>query len=194
MPEIVRIFILSAILYIFYCVLVAIKNKIRNRPMIYDAPDVELMRADSMTGQQFEFYCMKLLCDSGMFPGARLNLTKTTGDFGVDILITMPDNSRCVVQCKRYSKNVGVKPVQEIYAGMSYYGAQKAMVMTNSWFTESAAKLARSTGVILCGRRTMKSIIEQIRKQEVQRKRRERKERRRQKRKERKERSEQHEL
>ncbi len=146
------------------------------KPTMYGIPEAEMQRADGMTGQQFEAYCMKLLRDSGMFPGARFSLTKTTGDFGVDILITMPDKSRCVVQCKRYARNVGVKPVQEIYAGMRYYGAARAMVMTNAEFTESAEKLAWSTGVALYGRGRIKGIIEQIRKREVERLKKERRE------------------
>lgn len=45
--------------------------------------------------------------------------------------------------------HVEVKAVQEIVSGMHYYGADKAMAVTNSYFTKPAMKMAEKCKVVL---------------------------------------------
>lgn len=149
--------ILCSIGFIWFLCVVFRENKPAYK---YSEISDELGKIDKMTGQQFEVYCMRLLRTSGTFENAKMSLTKTTGDFGVDILADFGDGVRAVVQCKRYAKNLGVKPVQEIYSGMNYYGAQISAVMTNSYFTESAIKLAKSTEVYLIDRDGIANLIQ----------------------------------
>ena len=59
---------------------------------------------------------------------------------------------RTVIQCKHYSEPVDGKAVQQAVASMAPYRASKAIVMTNSTFTEAAKQLARLNGVELIGR------------------------------------------
>lgn len=74
--------------------------------------------------------------------------TKTSRDFGVDILATK-NNVKYAFQCKYYSGKVGISAVQEILSGCAYYNYDVPVVLTNSNFTQSAIELANKTGVLL---------------------------------------------
>jgi restriction endonuclease len=73
------------------------------------------------------------------------------GDFGGDLIVAK-DRTKTVVQAKCWKKNVGVKAVQEAVGARGYYGADTAMVVTNSRFTKQAQELARKNKVKLWGR------------------------------------------
>ena len=74
--------------------------------------------------------------------------TQASGDYGVDVLLRRKKR-RIAVQAKHYSAPVGLSAVQEAHAGMSFYGADEAWVITNNTFTKSAVELSRKTGVRL---------------------------------------------
>lgn len=67
-----------------------------------------------------------------------------------------------VVQAKRYQKNVGVEAVQQVIGSMRYYDADYAMVVTNSYFTASAIKLAEANDVLLWDRDQLEAIREGV--------------------------------
>jgi len=96
-------------------------------------------------GHQFEYFCAELLRYNGF---SHVNVTKGSGDQGVDILATK-DHLRYAFQCKCYSTALGNKPVQEITAGCAYYRCDIGIVMTNSSFTAGACALAQATKVQL---------------------------------------------
>ena len=56
---------------------------------------------------------------------------------------------KMVIQCKQWSKSVGVKAVQEAHTAISYYRASQAIVVTTTGYTHAAKDLAKSTGVRL---------------------------------------------
>jgi HJR/Mrr/RecB family endonuclease len=70
-------------------------------------------------------------------------------DFGGDITARGFLFTKIVVQCKCYSKPVGVKAVMEVNAARRYYHASRAAVATNNTFTKQAKELARHCGVEL---------------------------------------------
>ena len=106
-------------------------------------------------GLQFEDICATVLKDKGF---KKVKITKASGDQGVDIL-AYKDGVKYAVQCKLYSRPVGNKAVQEVFAGMSYYECDAAIVMTNSTFTKSAVDLAESTGVELWDNMPIKPVL-----------------------------------
>ena len=106
-----------------------------------------ITEVDKMSGRTFEEYLELLLRGRGY----HAKLTPATGDYGADLVLTK-SGKRIVVQAKRYKKNVGVKAVQEIASAKSYYNADECWVITNSFFTEQAKKLARSNDVRLINR------------------------------------------
>ncbi|MCL6573586.1 MAG: restriction endonuclease, partial [Bacillus sp. (in: Bacteria)] len=78
-------------------------------------------------------------------------VTKASGDYGADLLLTK-GAKKVVVQAKRYSKDVGIKAVQEVIGAKSYYTAQDAWVVSNSYFTKAAKALAQKSNVLLVDR------------------------------------------
>ena len=103
---------------------------------------------DEMEGHDFEYYCADLLRDNGFL---EVEVTKGSGDFGADILAEK-DGITYAFQCKCYDKPIGVKAVQEIYAGRDYYGRMVGVVMTNQYFTQPAVELAGKLNIMLWDR------------------------------------------
>lgn len=85
---------------------------------------------------------------SEAFPTARVQRTPTTGDQGADLVLQI-EGIKIVIQAKRYTGVVGNAAVQEVYAAMGYYGADFAMVVTTSRYTQAASNLAVKVGVEL---------------------------------------------
>lgn len=93
---------------------------------------------------EFETFCALLLDRHGW----QVQTTKTTGDYGADILARR-GGVRMVVQCKRRAAAVGISAVQEAHAALTFYGAQRSAVMTTRGFTRAARSLAERTGTAL---------------------------------------------
>jgi restriction system protein len=75
----------------------------------------------------------------------------THGDFGGDLIVAK-DGKRMIVQAKRWTKNIGVKAVQEAVGARGFYKTDTAMVVANREFTAEARKLAHANDVTLWGR------------------------------------------
>ncbi len=73
------------------------------------------------------------------------------GDYGADLVVAK-SGRRTVVQAKRWSKNVGVKAVQEAYGAVPMHDCDGAMVVTNTRFTRAARELADKARVELWDR------------------------------------------
>ena len=98
-----------------------------------------------MNGLAYEKYVADRLESMGY---KRVNVTKSSGDFGADIL-AFRDGKQYCIQCKRYSKPVGLHAIQEVYSAKSFYSCDIAMVITTSQFTKAAKEFAEKTGVVL---------------------------------------------
>jgi restriction system protein len=85
--------------------------------------------------------------------------TKTTGDQGVDLIVT-GRSERLAVQAKGYKDSVGNSAVQEAYAGMKFYNCRSCAVITNSKFTSGARELARRVNCLLIDGVDMKDLID----------------------------------
>ena len=103
-----------------------------------------VVNSEDMTPLEFEVHCFDLLKASGW----TTNLTKKTGDQGVDI-IGFFGKTKAVFQCKFYSKPVGNKAVQEISSGREHEKADLAFVISNKGFTRAAKELASTNSVHL---------------------------------------------
>ena len=128
--------IVAAILLSMIIFLLIKRRRLRPLPM------------DEMEGHDFEYYCADLLRDNGFL---EVEVTKGSGDFGADILAEK-DGITYAFQCKCYDKPIGVKAVQEIYAGRDYYGRMVGVVMTNQYFTQPAVELAQKLNIMLWDR------------------------------------------
>ncbi len=109
---------------------------------------------DEMDGLDFEYYCADLLVADGFYD---VQVTKSSGDYGVDILAEK-DGVTYAIQCKRYSGLVGVKAVQEAYAGRDYYDRMVGVVLTNQYFTKPAIEAAKKLKILLWDRDYMQAM------------------------------------
>ena len=100
---------------------------------------------EDMEGAEFEQYCAELLEAKGFE-----NVEKTPGshDYGIDI-IADKDGITYAIQCKCYSDAVGIKAIQEAYAGKDYYQSMVGVVMTNQYFTKAATQFAGKLNILL---------------------------------------------
>ena len=105
--------------------------------------DTALSRKAS--GEEYERYVAEKLEEKGFY---NVRLTPSSGDYGVDILAEK-GGVKFAFQCKHYSHPVGVKAVQEIYAGCRKYGMERPVVVANTRFTPNAETLADDLGVSL---------------------------------------------
>lgn len=99
---------------------------------------------EDMSPEKFERYCAAVLRETKW--DARV--TPASGDQGVDI-VAEKRGVRIVVQCKKYSKPVGNRAVQEIVAAIAHESAQRGVVVTTSAYTRAAVQLAASNQVLL---------------------------------------------
>ncbi len=98
-----------------------------------------------MDGHEFEHFCASLLEKRGF---QEVQVTKSSGDYGIDILAER-DGISYGIQCKKYTSPVGVKAVQEVYAGRDYYDRMVGVVMTNQYFTAPAVDAAKKLKIVL---------------------------------------------
>lgn len=112
---------------------------------------------EDMEGHEFEHYCAGLLEQRGF---VEVEVTKGSGDFGIDILAEK-EGVTYAIQCKRYHAPVGVKAVQEAYAGRDYYDRMVGVVMTNQYFTTPAVEAAKKLKILLWDGGYLESMMEE---------------------------------
>ena len=116
---------------------------------------------DKMDGKTFEKY-LKVFFEK---LGYKVERTKYIGDYGAD-LVTINNGVKTVIQAKRYKNRVGIKAVQEVVASKGYYNCDKAMVVTNSYFTNQAKTLASRNKVELWDRKLLVKNLLKIKEDE----------------------------
>ena len=102
---------------------------------------------DAMTGVEFEHYVAAVLRGRGY----DIEMTKATGDFGVDLIATR-DGVRTAVQCKRQARLVNGAAIQQVVAGAAVYDCTATMVVSNHRYTRAAEQLAEVHGCVLVDR------------------------------------------
>ncbi len=108
---------------------------------------------EDMSPEEFEHYCADVLREMKW----EARVTQASGDQGVDI-VADKRRMRIVIQCKKYSKPVGNRAVQEIVAAIAHEGAQRGVVVTTSAYTPAAEKLAASNQVLLLHHAELRKI------------------------------------
>ena len=107
--------------------------------------ELDSVRFEIMTnGIEFEKLCLDELIRHGYFA----ECTARTGDFGADV-IAEKDGIKYCFQCKNTKSPSGVKAVQEIISGKSFYKCDYAAVVSANGYTDAAIELAARAGVSL---------------------------------------------
>lgn len=119
---------------------------------------------DNMDGFEFEQYTARLLENLGF---KKAYVTPKSGDFGADVIAMDSNDIRVAVQCKRYGKQnlVGNDAIQQIHSAKDFYDCQKSLVVTTSYFSKPAFKMAQKIGVELWNRKTLKEKIASVSKE-----------------------------
>ena len=147
--ESATIVIIIVFVLLFIAAVFAITRKYRRKYDIHELDEIE--------GHEFERYCAELLKKRGF---EEVSVTKGSGDFGVDVLAEK-DGVTYAIQCKAYTTPVGVKAVQEAYAGREYYDRMVGAVLTNQYFTKPAVEAAKKLKILLWDRGYLDSMIEE---------------------------------
>lgn len=134
---------------------IKVKESLDNSPSTIDDENKTVNTFDNLDGAEFEEWCANLLRNNGF---TNVQVTKTSGDQGVDILAQKND-IKYAIQCKCYSGNLGNSPIQEVHAGKSMYNCHVGVVMTNRHFTNGAKELAKATGVLLWDREKLLQMM-----------------------------------
>lgn len=147
MAVLMGIIVLIVLMVIIITVIII---KIRKRRMLED-------EFQDMEGHEFEYFCADLLRQKGFI---EVEVTKGSGDYGIDILAEK-EGVTYAVQCKCYTSPVGVKAIQEAYAGRDYYDRMVGAVMTNQYFTSPAVEAAGKLKILLWDRGYLDSMMEE---------------------------------
>ena len=109
---------------------------------------------DSMDGVAFEYYLAKVFRSRGY---SDVRVTEKY-DLGVD-LVAKKDGITWGIQAKRYKSKVKADAVRQVYTGLNRYKCDRAMVVTNSFFTRPAIELAKDNNCALVDRNTLKEWV-----------------------------------
>lgn len=127
-------------------IVILILWKVNYRRMLAGA---SIERIDKMSGEEFEDYLALLYRKHGF----EVKTTPKTCDFGADLIVTdKKKGTKVCVQAKRYRNLVGEAAVQQTLSGWQYYDCDKAMIITNSHYTDAAKALAKKVGIIMIDR------------------------------------------
>lgn len=131
-------------------IIVLIFRFLRHRRERFDA-------VDGMEGHDFEYFCAQLLERRGF---EEVSVTRGSGDYGVDILAER-EGITYAIQCKCHSEAVGIRAVQEVYAGRDFYDRMVGVVLTNQYFTDPAVRMAKKLRILLWDRGYLDSLMEE---------------------------------
>ena len=136
----------------------AITKKIRNskRHKTDNIDILNISQIDSLSGVEFE-NLLKEIFEKQCY---KVQLTKSSHDFGADLILEK-NGKLSIVQAKCYSKNIGVKAVQEIISARKHYGAEELFVATNRYFSKEAVILASEHDVRLIDRDVIAKLVRQ---------------------------------
>lgn len=144
--------LLAAIVYVVsspiieFCEwLITLYKNYKMKKLIQSTSDI-----DSLSWSEFEHYVADKLKMQGY---TNVWLTEHY-DLGVDVVATK-DGIIWGVQVKHYSNPVRIEAVRAAVAGLKIYKCDRAMVVTNNFFTAPAIELANSNNCILIDRQAI---------------------------------------
>jgi HJR/Mrr/RecB family endonuclease len=122
------------------------ETNMKKKPQIVEN-GYSIVDVDLMSGDEFEQFVAKLFTKMGY----KTTVTPHSRDFGVDVIAERGD-IKIGIQAKCYTNPVSNSAIQEIVAGMKYYGCQKGVAVSNRIFTKAAIELAQANSIQLWDR------------------------------------------
>lgn len=112
-------------------------------------------KIDVMDGKTFENFLASLFQRKGY---SVKQVGSSIGDYGADLVISK-DGHIIAVQAKRHKSVIGVGAVREALGSIKMYKCSSGMVVTNSYFTKQAEKLANVNKIDLWDRNILANQI-----------------------------------
>ena len=152
----IKLIIIAIIIMLIFKLIPYINRYVKENRLKNNLKQANIKDIDKMKGLDFETYLSVLFKELGY----KALVTNSSHDFGAD-LVLKKGNHKIVVQAKRYGykKNVSIGAVQEVFAAQRYHNADESWIVTNSFFTKSAIKLAEPCNVVLKNRYELASWI-----------------------------------
>ena len=146
-PDLLPFIYISAVILIVLVAIFVARTVIKNFKIkkTFTMSDI-----DNMNGVKFEYYLADILRKRGF---TNVKVTEKY-DLGVDI-IAQKDGVTWGIQAKRYSSIVKLAAVRAAYTALSHYKCERAMVVTNNYFSNPAKTLASETKTVLIDRDTL---------------------------------------
>lgn len=117
-----------------------------------------LERIDSLAGYKFEEWCAELLLMAGFESAV---VTKRSGDGGGDVVAVDKGGTKYAIQCKRYAQKVGNFAIGDALRAKNNYQCDKAVVMTNNYFTPKAIAESKPNETLLWDRDTIAQFMKE---------------------------------
>jgi len=94
--------------------------------------------------------------------GYKACATKKSGDYGLDV-IAENGSKKIGIQVKKFNKPVGLKAIQEVIGGVSYYDCSEGWVITSaSSFTTAAINLANKNNIKLLAKNDLALLLHKL--------------------------------
>tara|TARA_Y200000002_G_C22642671_1_gene647743 strand:- start:199 stop:1440 length:1242 start_codon:yes stop_codon:yes gene_type:complete len=130
-----------------------LRDPIKYIEKIIEQNDFDIKFDPNMDPFQYEIFCAEKFKENDWEAYA----TQGSSDQGVDV-VAKKGKKVLVAQCKKFSKPVGNKAVQEVVAGMKFYDANAGIVIAPNGFTNSAEKLAAANKIKLIHHSQIKDL------------------------------------
>lgn len=103
-------------------------------------------RFNDVSPYDFEDFIAFILSASGF---EEVEVTKSSSDYGVDVLAKTEHQETIAIQVKRYAENnkVGVQELNQLIGGTNFYKCERGLLITTSDLTKNAWILAKETNV-----------------------------------------------
>lgn len=146
-PDLLPFIYIGAVILILLVAIFVVHTVIKN---IKIKKTFTMSDIDNMNGVKFEYYLADILRKRGF---TNVKVTEKY-DLGVDI-IAQKDGVTWGIQAKRYNSIVKLAAVRAAYTALSHYNCERAMVVTNNYFSNPAKTLASETKTVLIDRDTL---------------------------------------
>lgn len=152
--SIFRLILIIVLFPVVFCWVIYRKIKCKKIKNIDRIDILNISQIDNLSGVDFENLLKELFEKQGYV----VSMTKKSHDYGAD-LVLKKQNKIAIVQAKCYSKNIGIKAVQEIISAKKHYNAEELFVVTNRYFSKDAIILASEHDVRLVDRDVLTKLV-----------------------------------
>lgn len=115
---------------------------------------------NTLSGIEFENICQLLVSRMGF----EVEPTKATGDGGIDLIAYNHQpflEGKYIIQCKRYSGSIGEPILRDLYGVVTSERANKGILITTGYFTQSAISFAEGKPIELIDGDKLNNLIKQ---------------------------------